>query len=460
MTTEDKWSEKEFEEINLGDERLNRRIIKLAEELSKQPQAFINQASEDWADAKAAYRFFDNEKVSAEKIMIAHQSRVQQRMKEYKRVLAIQDTTEIDYTTHRKVTGLGQIGNEKGKGLMMHTSLIVTTQGLPLGLLAQEIWGRKKQKSKKSHKKQSYKDKESYKWITALEQTIENTPAATQVITICDREADIYEFLLRAEQLNASYVVRASWDRNLLMPEEINLWEALENTPIIGELEVEVGEKKSVKKQEPARVAKVGVRVSEVELKPPQRLKAIRMEGWKAIAGYAVYVKEINPPQGVTPLEWMLLTNVEVNNFEDAIERIQWYSKRWSIEIYHKVLKSGCRVEDCLLETAERLKRYLALMCVIAWRLFWLTHINRQNPQAPCTSILAESEWQALYCRINKTSQLPIEPPTVGQAVRWIAQLGGFLARKGDGEPGITVIWRGWHRLTDIVSTWLIFHPL
>src|SRR5688572_27628224 len=142
--------------------------------------------------------------------------------------------------------------------------------------------------------------------------------------------------------------------------------------------------------------------------------------------------------------------NIAVNNFKSAVERIEWYCQRWAIELYHKVLKSGCRVEDCLLETATRLKRYLALMCVVAWRLFWLTHINRQNPDASCRTILAEHEWQALYCRINKTTELPKKPPTVGQAVRWIAQLGGFLGRKSDGEPGITVIWRGWQRLNDI----------
>lgn len=449
------WSEEELAGIDLGDERLNKRIIKLAGQLSEQPQAFINQACEDWADTKAAYRFFDNEKVDEQEIISAHSRRVVERMKKYDIVLAIQDTTEIDYTAHPEKKGLGQIGNESGKGLLMHTTLAVTPAGLPLGVLAQKIWARGKKRDRKNyeHKKVSIKDKESQKWLDAMEQTIACLPKGIQVVTIGDREADIFEFLIRAEQLGADYVIRAKSNRALMVGER-GLWEELETMPLAGRCEVEV----AAKKDEPARTAKVSIRYAEVTLKPPQRLKEVRIAGWKPIKLWAIYVKEVYVPADVTPLEWMLLTNVPVNNFEDALERIEWYSKRWSIELYHKVMKSGCKVEDCLLETAARLKRYLALMSVIAWRLFWLTHINRQNPEASCTTILAEAEWQALYCRINKTTELPKEPPTVRQAVRWIARLGGFLGRKNDGEPGITVIWRGWQRLTDIVATWLILH--
>jgi hypothetical protein len=450
------WSEEEFGSIDFGDERLNRRVIKLAGQLSEQPQAFINQACEDWTDTKAAYRFFDNEKVDGQEIISAHSSRVVARMKKYDIVLAIQDTTEIDYTAHLQKQGLGQIGNEVGRGLLMHTTLALTTEGLPLGVLNQKIWARSKKKKSLTtaeRKRVPIKDKESQKWLDALEQTMACVPAAVQVVTVGDREIDIFEFLLKAEQLGADYLIRAMSNRCLTAADK-SLWEELAAMPVAARVEVEVAEKKG----EPARTAKVSVRYAEVELKPPQRLIEIRMDGWKPVKLWAVYVKEVYAPAGVTPLEWMLLTNVPVNNFEDALERIAWYTKRWSIELYHKVLKSGCKVEDCLLETAARLQRYLALMSVIAWRLFWLTHINRQSPEASCTTILAAAEWQALYCRINKTTELPKEPPTVRQAVRWIARLGGFLGRKNDGEPGITVIWRGWQRLTDIVATWLILH--
>jgi hypothetical protein len=201
------------------------------------------------------------------------------------------------------------------------------------------------------------------------------------------------------------------------------------------------------------------VRYAEVEVRPPQRLKSLRPAGWKPVRLWAVYVREEQPPAAVTPLEWMLLTNVAVIDLAAAVQRIEWYVLRWLIELYFKILKSGCRVEQCLLARRERLQRYLALMGVIAWRLFWLTYVNRQNGQGSCESVLAEAEWQALYCAVKKTTVLPAQPPTVKEVIRWIGQLGGFLGRKHDGEPGITVMWRGWQRLHDIVSTWRLLNP-
>ena len=152
----------------------------------------------------------------------------------------------------------------------------------------------------------------------------------------------------------------------------------------------------------------------------------------------------------------LTLTNWDVNCFEDAVQIVKWYRCRWQIEVFFKVLKSGCAIEDCRLETNERLYPFIALKSVIAWRLHWMTYVNRHEPDMVCTVILAEHEWQALYMRIHRTSTLPAEPPTVYQTVRWIGQLGGFLGRKNDGEPGITVIWRGWLRLQDIAATWYL----
>jgi hypothetical protein len=461
--TQKNWSEEEFEGIDLGDERLNKRIIKLADRLEKQPEGYINQACEDWADAKAAYRFFDNEKVKEEEIIRVHQNRTQERMKGSEIVLAIQDTTEFDYTKHPKTRGLGQVGNgaSKSKGLMMHSTLAITTKGLPLGVLTQEIWARKENKEKKKGSRQiEIKDKESYKWINAMEQIQEMRVLGTEIIMVCDREADVFEFLLRAEQLSAGFLVRAYWDR-FLEGEENTLFKELESTEVVGKLEIDVASKinKKTKIKEEKRTAKVEVRFSHVEIKPPQIPKNRQMQGWKPIKVWAVYVKEFDVPENATALEWMLLTNIAVNSFSQALERIEWYCLRWQIEVYHKLIKSGCRVEDCLLETADRLKRYLALMCVIAWRLFWLTYLKRQYPDSSCTTFLTQAEWQVLYCKINNTLSLPLNPPTVSQAVTWIAQLGGFLARKHDGEPGITVIWRGWQRLQSFVDIWLLFNP-
>jgi len=198
----------------------------------------------------------------------------------------------------------------------------------------------------------------------------------------------------------------------------------------------------------------VSVRFTLVKLKPPWRPNKKKLP---VVTLNAILVREENPPDDVEePIEWLLLTNHPVTNFDEAVQVVSWYCCRWHIEIFHKIIKSGCTVEDCRLQAADRLQNYIALMCVIAWRLHWLTYLNRTNPDLPCTAVLTDFEWQALYLRIHKTTSFPETPPTVRQAVRWMAQLGGFLGRKRDGEPGIIVIWRGWQRLQDIAATWYL----
>jgi hypothetical protein len=334
------WVEQEFKTVDLGDERLNKRLKIIAADEGAQPSAPLNQASGDWAATKAAYRFFKNEKVTAAELLAPHQGETQKRMRGQALVLAVQDTTYLNYTSHQATQGLGTIGGQQ-VGLVMHPTMALTAGGVPLGLITQQIWARSEP---------------------------EPSPDPDE------------------------------------RPIEDAIW-----------------------------------------LEP--------LELW------GVLLQEVNPPVGATPVEWLLLTNVAVPSWQDALERVRWYCLRWGIEVWHKILKSGCTVEDCRLETAERLTRYLSLMSVIAWRLFWLTHISRHDPDAPCTTILADHEWKALYCAIHRTNQLPVQFPSVRQAVRWIAQLGGFLARTADLDPGITTIWRGWTRLTDMAALWLLLHP-
>lgn len=252
-----------------------------------------------------------------------------------------------------------------------------------------------------------------------------------------------------------------SWDRILKTDRkkyevQIKIWDHMERVEKSGEFEVDVPKKKN---SDP-RVASVSIRFSQIDLKPPQRYQASRDKNGKLppVSVYVISVKEEHPPKGAEALEWMLLTSVKVSDLSDAKERIDWYKSRWHIENLHKVLKSGCRVESCRLETADRLKRYLTLMSIVAWRLYSMTHLNRVDPNQECTTILNDHEWKALYCKIHKTSMPPQKIPTIRQTVRWIAQLGGFLARKHDGEPGITTIWRGWQRLYDISENYRLFN--
>lgn len=465
------WSKTEFSEVSFGDKRLNMRFQKTVEKLSDQPLSSINQACGNWANTKAAYRLFDNEKIKPEQILDPHRKKTQERIAGYSQVLVIQDTSFLNYTDHPSVTGLGGIGyknKHKHKrdtvGLVMHTALAVSTDGISLGILNQEIWARDESKSSKkqsvSRQRVPVEEKESFKWLRGIMQTAPLIPPNVQAITVCDRESDTYEFISKAESLGSQYLVRSSWDRAIKVDSEDHyLWQYMEGLPSKGIYEIQV-EAKRIAKQKIAqsRTAKMEVRYSRVDLKRNPKKKVNRKECFPTVASYVVWVKEINAPDGIEPLNWMLLTNVPVNSYSDAIERVRWYKLRWHIESFHKVLKSGCNIELCRLETADRLERYITLFSIIAWKLYWITHINRVSPDKSCEEFLSDHEWKALYCKINKTKSIPSKPPTIREATRWIAQLGGFLARKGDGDPGITTIWRGWQRLLDISEAWLVFN--
>jgi Transposase DNA-binding/Transposase Tn5 dimerisation domain len=456
------WEQEEFGEIEFGDPRLKKRFFHIADQLSQQPMAPINQAHEDWADTKAAYRFFQNERVRSEDILRPHRLRTCERIQAHPVILVVQDTTLFNYNSHSKTQGLGAImkcGSSSSQGLVMHSAVAFTPTGVPLGILSQEIWARDKSRSLRKNKKlqKAYprlptKEKESYKWIRALQDTMElnSNSNRTQIITVADREADFLEFIFEAQQMNTDVLVRVCRDRKLEAERE-RLWSFMQKLPLAGKYVVEVPERKEQTKRE----ATVEIRYSSVSLDPPAT-SVVK----EAVKVNIVYIQEVDPPAKTDPLEWMLLTTSSVKSLKEAKERAAWYGVRWGIESYHRVLKSGCRVEDCKLQSADRLKRYLTLMTIIAWRIFWMTHLNRSEPNAACTTVLAEHEWKSLYCKIHKTSSLPKKIPSLRESIRWIARLGGFLARKGDGEPGPTTLWRGWHRLNDIAETWNLIHPL
>jgi Transposase Tn5 dimerisation domain len=369
-------------------------------------------------------------------------------------VLLAQDTTFLNYTHHPATAGLGPIGGGQ-RGLVMHSTLAFTPQGLPLGVLAQQIWARPEASGTKPKRtRRPITEKESRKWLEALHETVTLVPEEIRLVTVADREADIFEFLDQADQLAAEYVIRAAQDRSV-GGELRRLWAHMAAEPVVGDVTVTV----AARPGQAERTANLRVRVGQVTLQPPLRPADDPGVWLEPLTVWAIWLHEDSPPATATPIEWLLLTNVPIQTWQDTTERIGWYCVRPRIEQFHKILKSGCTIEDCRLENAERLKPYLTLMSVVAWRLFWLTHINRQDPEAPCTVILADHEWKGLYTSIQRTMVLPDRVPSVRQVVHWIAQLGGFLGRKGDGEPGITTIWRGWSRLADIADLYLILHP-
>ena len=450
------WTTDELRDVSLGDKRLDWRLQDSAKKLASRPSVSINQACEDWADTKATYRLFANEKTTAEKILSPHQTRTKERMANYESCLVLQDTSYLDYSHHPSKKGMGPIGTTKQTltGLVMHSALATTLDGLPLGTLSQQIWSRDEmpnQLAPEERRKLSIEEKESYKWLVALSESVEHKPADTQLITVGDSEADIFELFNHARQLGTDLLIRAGQNRSVCEPEVGLLWTVLEKEPIAGHLAVHV----SKRPNQPARDAAVSVRYMSLSLKPPQHLR--KTMGPMPLCG--ILVQEVEPPADVAPLCWLLLTTLPVCTFDDAVERIGWYCHRWQIEILHKILKSGCHIEDAQLDSDARLKPMIALYTIIAWRLFWLTFLSRTEPDAPASTILVDHELQALYQFCHKQPLHDSFNPTVYHATRWIAQLGGFLNRKGDGEPGVTVIWRGWQRLQDISEAFLAFHP-
>lgn len=452
------WAEAEFSWAPFADKRIAKRLKMIASDFARQPTASIPQASQTWAATKGAYRFFDNPNVSAEEILENHLLATVERMRAHPLVFVIQDTTDINYTSHPHTSGLGPIGNKADttKGFFMHGSLAATPEGVPLGVIDVQTYVRdpKKFGGSKVRNSKPIEEKESARWLKGFQvvQQVANLLPETRVVSIADREADIYElFAMAAEHDNtAGLLVRMQHNRGVEEEEQKFLLGLLRSRPVAATLAVEVPAGAGRR----ARTAHLSVRFCAVRIKAP-----LLKEGQPSIDLWAVEAVEENPPSGAAALCWRLLTNVPVTTAKEAIERVDWYKTRWLIEVFHKILKSGCKIEERQLETLDRLRNCAAVDLVTAWRVLFLSVLSRHMPNAPASAYFAEHEWKALYCFIHKTNVPPPNTPTLNQAVRWIAQLGGFLARKGDGHPGPITIWRGLHRLQDIAEAYLVFNP-
>jgi hypothetical protein len=452
------WAISEFGAADLGDKRRTDRLVALATVLAQRPAASLPVACDDPAMLKGAYRLLENPAIEPAAMLASHVQATLERVQAVPLVLAVQDTTELDYTDHPATTGLGPIGNGYGRGMLVHATLAIAPDRLPLGLLAQQEWTRDLDDIGKKHrrKQRPISEKESQKWLTSL-QAVNGWAAEcpdTQFVSVGDAEADSYDLFCAPCAANVALLVRAAYDR-LVAPEatEDRLLRAqLAAQPVDWTTSVAVPRKA----HQPARQAEVAVRWRSFTLQPPANRAT---EGLPAVTLWAVWVAEVAPPAGVTALDWLLWTSVPTEDEAAAAERIGWYTGRWGVELGHHVLKSGCALEARQLESVEALRRSLALFSVIAWRILYATLLARTAPELPCTVLLVLEEWQALYCAIHKTPTLPATPPTLGQAVRWIAQLGGFLGRKSDGEPGAQVLWRGFQRLPDLTLMFEVRRP-
>ena len=440
----------------LGDKRLTARLVQLAGVLGEKPQSSLPDASGEPATLKAAYRFFDNEEVTPEKMLQSHIEATQRRMASVKLVLAVQDTTYLDWTSHPDTEGLGPLVSASQQGLLAHSTLAISEERVPLGVLAQEVWARDAETfaQLKDHKQRPIAEKESNKWLKSLE-AVEAAHKAcpnTHFVSVGDREADIYDLFLversdRGRFAGACRERPAGGNRGTLSVGSTG------GHPDGGDH----GDQGAAPQWTSGAHGQSVDPLARNQLAPPDWNRA--KEKLPQVKVWAVWAIETAPPPNLPAVEWLLLTTVPVHTTEDALQRLAWYACRWGIEVWHKVLKSGCRIEARQLETAERLKRCLTLYAVIAWRVLYATMLSRTVPEMSCLALLNDAEWQALYCAIHNTTILPPTPPSLNQAVRWIAQLGGFQNRKGDGHPGVTVIWKGFQHLSDLTYMYLVFRP-
>ncbi len=440
------WAITEFGGAALGDTRRTNRLVRLATLLGSRPQVSLPQACDDPAELKAAYRFFQNAAIAPAALLDSHVQATVERLAALPLVLAVQDTTEISWAATDQ------------PALWVHSTLAITPEQVALGLLAQETWTRPPEEAGKraTRRERPIEEKESHKWLSSVEAVNALTAGCpqTRLISVGDREGDVYDLFLLERAPGVDLLVRATQDRRLVAedPAQRTLRAALAACPVATTLTVAVPRQGT----RLARQATVAVRFCPVVLRPPKARTAKRLP---TVAIWAVWAQESDAPVGVAPLDWLLLTTAAVQSAADAVERLRWYACRWGIEVFHKVLKSGCSIERRQLEDLDHLQRCLTLYSVIAWRVLYATLLSRVGPDLPCTTLLEESEWQALYCHIHHTPVLPTQPPTLAQTVRWIAQLGGYLGRKSDGPPGATVLWRGFQRLIDLTAMYHVFRP-
>lgn len=452
------WAEEEFGAAALADERLRKRLLVLARDFYARPQAQLPQACEsDRARTKAAYRWLAHRDVSMKKVLAPHYAATTERCARETVVLAVQDTTSFNYSTHPALEDAGSIGpGTRGgpRGILMHDTMAYTSGGLPLGLVDVQVWARDPEQAGKKHKRHSLpiEAKESNKWLRSFEAAtaLQAQCPETTVVSVGDREADVYElFVLALERADCpKLLVRANGER-LVAEGQQDLRHFLQQQPVCATQEVRVPRRG----QRAGRIATCSVRFAPVELRPPQSKKKLG-----PVRLWAVLIGEDEAPSDVEPLQWLLLTTLEVSNPEQALEKIEWYTRRWAIEIYHRTIKSGCRIEERQLATVPRIENCLAIDLVVAWRIVRLTMLGRETPGLPCTIFFEDHEWKALYAFVHRSpAAVPPQAPTIREAIRTVASLGGFLGRKGDGEPGPKTLWLGLQRLDDIAACWLAF---
>ena len=435
------------------DKRLEKRFHHILDALTRLPEGSIPEACGSWADTKATYRFLDSDSFETTAIDEEMYRDTLTRIAALSTVLVLQDTTVFTFTQHPQTKGLGYLSDVSSRGMFLHSAFAVNPLGLPLGVLDRRLWTRDDENfgKTKHRKKKQITEKESYRWLETEAAVAARLGEDIHMVMISDRESDIYEYIARARPPKCEMLIRVARNRRLAEQGEHKLmFDRLEASPIQGRSRLAVTNHKTGKKRD----ASLTYRWTTVTLSAPSNGTAT---GGDPVMVHMIVVREEHVPAGEVGVEWKLMTTVTLEAFSDVLRIVQWYSYRWLIERFHYVLKSGCAVEELQLEECARLERAIALYMIVAWRLLYMTYKARIEPEQSATEILEPHEWKALYCTAHKTRVIPPQAPTVEEAVLMIAKLGGFLARRHDGPPGVKVLWRGMRKLEIIAETYLFF---
>ena len=457
--TTNAWFDDELASCSLADERLNKRLRKLLAQIGSSMGQSIPLVCQDWANAKAAYRFFSNERVSEADILGGHfQSTRDRTAATAGPLLVLHDTTEFTYRREKPeaigITKSINSGRDKAGrlrahtvcGILMHSSLAVTTEGLPLGLAAVKFWTRKKFKGTNALKKKinptriPIEEKESIRWLENLKQSTELVGDPGRCVHIGDRESDIFELFCTAQEVGTHFLVRTCVDR-LAGDGDRTIAEEMAEVEVKGLHRVEVRDNNGNLDE-----AVLEIRYRRICVLPPIG----KQKRYPALTLTVLHAEERGTPKNREKIDWKLITDLPIRSRKDAIEKLDWYALRWKIEVFHKILKSGCKAEEAKLRTAQRLANLISIYCILSWRVFWMTMLNRSNPDAPPALALTKTEIGLLDHLVQNMPQKQPRRRTLSHYLNKIARLGGYLARANDPPPGNTVMWRGLSRLTDI----------
>lgn len=460
-TREDRaWIDTELDGCRFADARLEHRFRALALQLGDGLGETIPMACQDWAATKAAYRFFSNDRISEKTILAGHFQATQARVQNTDGpVLVLHDTTELSFQRKDKqaigITGRSCKGRDlDGRprmhtvcGMLLHSSLVMTPEGLPLGIAAVKFWTRKKFKGCNALRKHinptriPIEQKESVRWIDNLRESTALLGRADRCVHIGDRESDIYELFCAAQECGTHFLVRTCVDR--LAGNGTHTVKTEMTTAVVrGQHTVKVRD--AAGKPE---IVTLKIRYQRIQILPPVG----KQSKYPPLTISVIHATEIGTPKGRERIEWKLATDLQVGSVAEAVKMIGWYASRWKIETFHKILKSGCRAESSRLRTAERLVRLIAVFCILSWRVFWMTMVNRAAAPAPVGAVFTPQERDVLDKLLPERPQAACRKSSnLSHYIAKVARLGGYLARTKDPPPGNIVIWRGLARLTDL----------